>query len=261
MLELSVPEWPAPPGVRALTTGRAGGVSVGRYASLNLGDHVGDAPEAVAENRARLRAAAALPDEPFWLEQVHGTRVLDLDALSADVAGPTRAAGAGPADAAITRMPGRVCAILTADCLPVLLTNRTGTVVGAAHGGWRGLAAGVLEATVRAMSVPAASLMAWLGPAIGRQHFEVGPEVRAAFVDADAGAAEAFVENARGRYQADLYVVARRLLQRAGVAAVYGGGACTFAAADHLFSHRREKPTGRQATLIWREVGEGDRRP
>jgi YfiH family protein len=257
MLELSVPEWPAPPGVRALTTGRAGGVSVGRYASLNLGDHVGDAPEAVAENRARLRAAAGLPAEPCWLEQVHGARVLDLDTLSPDAAGPPDrgAVGAGTADAAITRSRGRVCAILTADCLPVLLTNSSGTVVGAAHGGWRGLAAGVLEATVRAMRVPAASLMAWLGPAIGPIHFEVGAEVRAAFVDADAGAAEAFAKNARGRYQADLYVLARRLLQRAGVPAVYGGGACTFAEADHLFSHRREQPTGRQATLIWREVG------
>ena len=201
-LEALTPEWPAPPGVRVLTTGRSGGVSVGRYASLNLATHVGDAPEAVAENRALLCVAAALPDEPCWLEQVHGTRVLDLDALPAG--------HPGPADAAITRQAGRVCALLTADCLPVLLASRSGSVVGAAHAGWRGLAAGVLEATVRAMQVPPGTLIAWLGPAIGPAHFEVGPEVRAAFLAADAGAAAAFAENARGRYQADLYCLARK---------------------------------------------------
>jgi len=248
-LEALTPEWPAPPGVRVLTTGRSGGVSVGRYASLNLATHVGDAPEAVAENRALLRVAAALPDEPCWLEQVHGTRVLDLDALPAG--------HPGPADAAITRQAGRVCALLTADCLPVLLASRSGSVVGAAHAGWRGLAAGVLEATVRAMQVPPGTLIAWLGPAIGPAHFEVGPEVRAAFLAADAGAAAAFAENARGRYQADLYGLARKLLERAGVKAVWGGEACTFAERERYFSHRREGPTGRQATLIWREPRAG----
>lgn len=240
-----MPEWPAPPGVRALATGRAGGVSVGRYASLNLAAHVGDAPAAVSENRARLRTAAALPAEPGWLEQVHGTRVLDLDAWGAG--------GAGPADAAITRQMGRVCAILSADCLPVLLAARSGTAVGAAHAGWRGLAAGVIEATVRALAVPPASLIAWLGPAISPEHFEVGPEVRAAFLAVDPEAATAFVENARGRYQADLYRLARLRLERAGVSAVFGVQACTFADANRYFSHRREGPTGRQATLIWRE--------
>ncbi len=240
-----VPEWPAPPGVRALATGRVGGVSIGRYASLNLAAHVGDAPAAVSENRARLRTAAALPAEPCWLEQVHGTRVLDLDAWSAQ--------GAGPADAAITRQEGHVCAILSADCLPVLLAARSGSAVGAAHAGWRGLAAGVIEATVRALAVPPASLIAWLGPAIGPEHFEVGPEVRAAFLAVDPGAATAFVENARGRYQADLYRLARLRLERAGVGAVFGVQACTFAEANRYFSHRREGPTGRQATLIWRE--------
>jgi len=244
-VEVLVPEWPAPPGVRALATGRAGGVSVGRYASLNLAAHVGDAPAAVSENRARLRTAAALPAEPGWLEQVHGTRVLDLDAWGAG--------GAGPADAAITRQMGRVCAILSADCLPVLLAARSGTAVGAAHAGWRGLAAGVIEATVRALAVPPASLIAWLGPAISPEHFEVGPEVRAAFLAVDPEAATAFVENARGRYQADLYRLARLRLERAGVSAVFGVQACTFADANRYFSHRREGPTGRQATLIWRE--------
>lgn len=238
------PEWPAPARVRALSTGRAGGVSEGRYASLNLAAHVGDAPAAVAENRARLRAAAALPAEPMWLEQVHGTRLRDLDV-------PTDLA---PADAAVTRRPGRVCAILTADCLPVLLASEHGTLVAAAHAGWRGLAAGVLEGTIAALGVPPGSLLAWLGPAIGRAHFEVGPEVREAFLARDAGAAAAFIANrGRGRFLADLEALARRRLEAAGVRRIFGGGRCTFADARHYYSYRRDGTTGRQATLIWLE--------
>jgi len=218
-------------------------VSVAPYASLNLGGHVGDLPEAVAENRRRLAVAVGLPAEPVWLAQVHGTEVADLDAERP----------LGPADAAFTRRPGRVCAILTADCAPILLATECGDVVGAAHAGWRGLAAGVIEATVRAMAVPPQSLLAWMGPAIGPRHFEVGGEVREAFLRGDAGAEGAFVANERGRYLADLGVLVRRRLAVLGVGRIYGGGECTFAATERYFSHRREGVTGRQATLIWRE--------
>jgi YfiH family protein len=237
------PDWPAPPGVRALATLRAGGVSTGRYASLNLAAHVGDDAVAVAENRAQLQAAVPLPSEPVWLDQVHGIRVVELESV----------ARPGPADAAITRAAGRVCAVLTADCLPVLFASRDGAVVGAAHAGWRGLAAGVLEATVVALGVPATALIAWLGPAIGPRHFEVGAEVREAFLRDDAGAEEAFERNLRGRFQADLTQLARRRLARCGLMGIFGGTGCTYREAERFFSHRRDGITGRQATLIWRE--------
>jgi YfiH family protein len=240
--------------VRALSTFRTGGASGAPYASLNLGDHVGDVPATVAENRRRLRVGAGLPAEPVWLSQVHGINVADLD--GAVDARPVGAAGPGPggsADAAFSRQPGRVCAILTADCLPVLLTADTWGLVAAAHAGWRGLAAGVIEATVRALTVPPARLMAWLGPAIGPRHFEVGAEVRDALLISDPGAASAFVANERGRFMADLGALARRRLAALGVARIYGGGKCTFAAADRYFSHRRDGVTGRQAALIWLE--------
>jgi YfiH family protein len=240
------PHWPAPPPVHALAALRTGGVSLAPYASLNLGDHVGDDPAAVAENRRRLRAAARLPSEPAWLAQVHGTRVCDLDSAE-----PRE-----PADAAVTRRPGRVCAILTADCLPVLLASCSGDRVGAAHAGWRGLAAGVIEATVRALDAPPGELIAWLGPAIGPSRFEVGPEVREALLGGPTGGAgdeAAFVANARGHYLADLYDLARRRLVRLGVSRVFGGGDCTHTDAARYFSHRRDGRTGRQATLIWLE--------
>ena len=238
------PDWPAPGGVRALSTWRDGGVSSGSYASLNLGDHVGDADASVAENRRRLAAAAGLPSQPVWLRQVHGTTVADLDT----------AAGVGPADAAFTRRPGRACAILTADCLPILLAADTGGVVAAAHAGWRGLVGGVIEATVQALGVPPAKLMAWLGPAIGPQHFEVGAEVREALLKGDSGAEAAFAANARGRFMADLGALAQRRLVALGVGRIYGGGRCTYADAERYFSHRRDGMTGRQATLIWLET-------
>jgi polyphenol oxidase len=247
-----VPDWPAPPGIRALTTQRRGGASRAPYKSMNLGDHVGDEPAAVDENRRLLAAAAHLPASPCWLRQVHGTGVVDLD-VTGDAAG---LAG----DAAITTQPGRVCAVLTADCLPVLFTAADGSAVAAAHAGWRGLAAGVLEATSAALAeridgpVP---VIAWLGPAISPAHFEVGDEVREAFVGPDEEMAIGFIENARGRWQCDLYTIARRILLRSGVADVFGGEHCTFAATERFFSHRRDaRPdaqTGRMATLIWRE--------
>jgi YfiH family protein len=239
-------DWPAPPGVRALSTMRGGtgsGVSHAPYAHFNLGDHVGDDPVAVAENRRRLRAEAKLPAEPAWLSQVHGTAVADLDAT-----GPE-----GPADAVIARRAGKVCAILTADCLPVVIAADTGEGVAAAHAGWRGLAAGVLEATVRALGTPPGRLLVWLGPAIGPQHFEVGAEVRDAFLQSDPEADGAFRPNTHGRFMADLEVLARQRLGKLGVTRIYGGGQCTYAQAERYFSHRRDGTTGRQATLIWRE--------
>jgi YfiH family protein len=239
-------DWPAPRGVRVLSTlrGDAGsGVSKAPYACFNLGDHVGDDPVAVTENRRRLKTGMSLPAEPSWLAQVHGVTVADLD--SADFK--------GPADAAVARGAGKVCAILTADCLPIVLATDSGDMVAAAHAGWRGLAAGVIEATVRAMAVPAGRLMAWLGPAIGPQHFEVGAEVRDALLSGDAHAVDGFAQNSRGRFMADLWMLARRRLETLGVIRIYGGGECTFTRTDRYFSHRRDGITGRQATLIWRE--------
>lgn len=253
-LKWLTPDWPAPATVRALSTLRTGGSSSSPFASLNLGGHVGDDATAVLGNRRALRDAAGLPAEPVWLEQIHGTCVRDLDSPV-----PVHAAGS---DAAVTRQPGKVCAILTADCLPVLLASDTADRVGAAHAGWRGLAAGVIEATVGALEVPPQHLMAWLGPAIGPRHFEVGPEVREEFLrrgavggtsarDADEAA---FAPNARGRYMADLYALARLRLLRLGVERIYGGGECTYTDDARYFSHRRDGRTGRQATLIWLEA-------
>ncbi len=242
-----VPEWPVPVGVRALSTFRHGGASAAPYASLNLGDHVGDLPQFVVENRRRLTVAAGLPAEPTWLAQVHGAGVADLDGD-----GVSRSA-----DAAFSRRPGRICAILTADCLPILLAADSGDVVAAVHAGWRGLAGGVIEATIAALPVPPARLLAWLGPAIGPRHFEVGAEVRTALLEHDPGAEGAFTPNARGRYMADLDRLARRRLAALGVGRIYGGGECTFADENRYFSHRRDGVTGRQATLIWLEPTSG----
>jgi polyphenol oxidase len=234
------PDWPAPARVRAWVTERAGGTSAGSYAALNLGTHVGDSPERVADNRARVRAGVPLPSEPVWLEQVHSTTVLDLD----------RDAVAA-ADGAVTSHAGVVCAVLTADCLPVIFAARDGTRVGVAHAGWRGLLNGVLPAAVRALGTPPAEIVAWLGPAIGAASYEVGAEVREAYLALDATAATAFTPNARGRWQADLYALARASLADAGIEGVHGGGFCTYREADRFFSHRREAPCGRFATLVW----------
>lgn len=245
------PDWPAPPGVRAGFSLRTGGVSLPPWDSLNLGAHVGDAPEAVAENRRRLAVTLALPSEPLWLEQVHGIEVVDADACAADGAGRSLRG-----DAVVSSEPGRVCAIQVADCLPVLFASVDGARIGAAHAGWRGLAAGVLEATVAALGVAPARLMAWLGPAIGPRDFEVGDEVREAFLsrsDRHAGdPATAFRRNARGRWDCDLYELARQRLERLGVGSVWGGGASTLAEPARFYSHRRGAPTGRHAALIWR---------
>lgn len=236
------PDWPAPPGVNGLMTCRTGGVSGPPWASFNLGDHVGDNPAHVAANRARLRQQ--LPAEPGWLKQVHSVRVVELGR------DPDR-----EADAAFTRQAGQICAVLTADCLPVLFCDRAGSVVAAAHAGWRGLAAGILEATVAAMRVPPGEILAWMGAAIGPQAFEVGDEVRQAFVASHPEAAAAFVPHpASGpapKWLADIYQLARIRLRHAGVQALYGGGRCTFSEADSFYSYRRDGVTGRMAALIW----------
>jgi len=236
------PDWPAPPGVKSLMTCRKGGVSDPPWASFNLGDHVGDDPGHVAANRARLRRQ--LPAEPGWLKQVHSARVVELGR------DPDR-----EADAVFTRQAGQVCAVLTADCLPVLFCDRSGSVVAAAHAGWRGLAEGVLEATVAAMQAPPADILAWMGAAIGPQAFEVGDEVRQAFVERHAATAMAFVPHPSSgvsfKWLADIYQLARIRLHHAGVQSVYGGGRCTFNEAESFYSYRRDGVTGRMATLIW----------
>ena len=234
------PDWPAPQQVRAASSLRVGGVSTEGYASLNLASHVEDDPQRVEENRRRLAEALQLPDQPQWLEQSHSRRVLDLDSdTSRD------------GDAAVTRRPGRVAVVLTADCLPVLFCDRAGSVVAAAHAGWRGLAGGILENTVAAMATPPNELMAWLGPAIGPQHFEVGDEVRDAFLRDLAQAEDAFRATRPGHWLCDLYRLARLRLRRAGLQRVYGGDRCTGSEADAFFSYRREPRCGRQASLIW----------
>lgn len=235
-------DWPAPAGVVAGTTLRHGGCSSGRFDSLNLAAHVGDDPQAVARNRQLFREGCELPAEPAWLQQVHGSQVVEAGAT---VAPPV-------ADALKTSRPGVVCAVLTADCLPVVLASRHGTAIAVAHAGWRGLHAGILEATVEAMAAPAGELLAWLGPAISQAAFEVGHEVRDQFVAADAEAGPLFAQNARGRWQADLYGLARLRLQRAGVAGVYGGGRCTFAEPADFFSYRRDGRCGRMATFVYK---------
>lgn len=244
-----VPDWPVPRGVRALSTWRPGGVSSGVYASLNLGSRVGDDDAAVAENRRLIALAAGLPAEPCWLRQVHGTEVADLDAPPS-----AQSPGTQPGqDAAITRKPGRVCAILSADCLPVLFAAADGGAVGAAHAGWRGLAAGVLAATVAALRVSPEALMAWIGPCIGPEAYEVGPEVHDQMLAAMPGAAHAFRAGAGARFMADLPLIARLQLQALGLVRIHGGTECTYRDPGRYFSYRRDGETGRQATLIWLE--------
>jgi YfiH family protein len=229
--------------VRAAFTLRGGGVSAAPFDTLNVGAHVGDLPGHVQENRARVRAALALPREPHWLEQVHGREVVEIGA--AEAATPPRA------DAVFTRERGAVGVVQVADCLPVLLAAADGSCVAAAHAGWRGLAAGVLEATLGRLDAASSGLLAWLGPAIGAQHFEVGAEVRDAFLAQDPEAAMAFRANERGRWQCDLTALARRRLQQAGVRRVFGGEWCTYADRTRFFSYRRDGQCGRMAALIW----------
>lgn len=238
-----VPDWPAPARVRAFVTTRAGGVSTGEFASMNLGTRGGDKAANVERNRLIVREL--LPAAPRYMAQVHGSAVADLDRLADDTV-PT-------ADAATTGLPGRVGVVLTADCMPLFLCDEEGKRVGVAHAGWRGMAGGVIEHAVRALGAEPAKVMAWMGPAIGPDAFEVGPEVRETFLEVDPRAAEAFVPHKPGKYMADLYTLARQRLQRAGVARIHGGGFCTYGEADRFFSYRREQRSGRMGAFIWME--------
>lgn len=237
-----VPDWPVSTRVRALITTRKGGVSIGNYDSMNLGDHVGDDINHVIKNRQLLRDL--LPSEPNWLKQVHGTNVV---VASADFACPE-------ADAVMTKQRAVVCSILTADCLPVLLCDESASVVAAAHAGWRGLSNGVIEQTVNAMQVAPSKIYAYLGPAIGPRAFEVGVEVRQVFIEKMGEEAKlAFTVHSRNKYMADLYLLAKQKLLKLGVDQIYGGEYCTYSDTQRFFSYRRDGITGRMAALIWLE--------
>ncbi|MBK8451796.1 MAG: peptidoglycan editing factor PgeF [Thiofilum sp.] len=238
-----IPDWPAPNNVKAFTTTRHGGVSVAPYESLNLGDHVEDVPMAVARNRQIVGDIAQLPNEPLWLKQVHGTVVMGMDGGGSCY--PT-------ADASIALRPKQICVVMTADCLPVLFCNKAGTKVAAAHAGWRGLCDGMLEQTVKTFNEDPSSLLAWIGPGIGPNAFEVGPEVRAEFITVDAQAAVAFRPAVNeGKWLVDLYQIARQRLANVGVKAVYGGDYCTYQDNERFFSFRRDGKTGRMGSFIW----------
>ena len=258
-VELITPDWEAPAGVQAFMTTRPGGVSTAPWESLNLGVHVGDSSAAVHENRLRVRREAELPSEPVWLEQVHGTSVVVLDAGNIPrmaTAEQLMESRRPRADAAVTREHGVICAIQVADCMPVLFAACDGSVVGAAHAGWRGLASGVLGATVAAMDVPAGEVVAWLGPAIGSENFEVGDDVVAAFAatahaDQRAQTEAAFSPLPNGKWLCDLFALARLRLAALGVTQVSGGGLCTVSDARRFYSYRRDGQTGRMAALVW----------
>lgn len=236
------PDWDAPPRVHALVTTRAGGESGGPYASFNLATHVGDTPLAVAANRQQLRRAPfRVPAEPLWVEQMHGTRVLAAENYREGV----------EADACLSRSPNLVCAVLTADCLPLLFCAEDASVVAAVHAGWRGLAAGIIEATVAAMATQPARLLAWLGPAIGAAAYEVGAEVHDAFCRQDAAAEQAFMPYGQDKWLCDLYLLTRQRLDRLGLDRVSGGNWCTFSDAQRFYSYRRDGATGRMASCIW----------
>jgi YfiH family protein len=236
------PDWPLPPGVKAAVTLRTGGVSIGGYASHNPASHVNDDPAKVAANRDIIRDMLQLPADPVWLQQVHGVEVVKADRIS----------DLPEADASFTDQIGTVCAVLTADCLPVLFCGNGGDVVSAAHAGWRGLQAGVIEHTLQAMECREVSV--WLGPAIGPDNFEVGDEVRGAFLANNAKADCAFKSNGPGKWLADIYQLARLQLAELGVDQIYGGGLCTVADPQRFYSYRRDgAATGRMASLIWRD--------
>ena len=238
------PVWSAPSNIRAVSTTRVGGGSAGPYHALNLGVHVGDNPETVTANRQQLAEALSLSNEPVWLNQIHGCDVVELPA---DIG--------SNADASWADEAGNVCVVMTADCLPVLICNAAGTEVAAAHAGWRGLCDGVIESAINRFTSPPNELLVWLGPAIGPQAFEVGAEVREAFMAQDEKAASAIVAGQGDKWMADIFALARMRLQRAGINSVYGGGICTYSDEERFFSYRRDGVTGRMATMIWIERG------
>ncbi len=242
MKTLIEPDWPAPANVRAFSTTRRGGVSASPYDSLNLATHVGDDPRQVAQNRDCLQQQLALPSTPAWLNQVHG---VDIHSLTKSLPVPV------DADGTVSDQQGLVCAVMTADCLPLLLCDRAGRRVAAIHAGWRGLCSGIIEKCIQQMGVPSEQLLVWLGPAIGSSDFQVGAEVRDAFISHDASASKAFVQQDQQHWLADLYQLARQRLLSQGVDAIYGGEYCTFQQPELFFSYRRERVTGRMASLIW----------
>lgn len=239
--EFIQPDWPAPARVHARVSTRREGFSQVPYDSFNLAAHVGDDPVAVESNRELLRQALQLPREPVWLNQVHGDRVVDLDRPVEDI----------DADAAVTTRPHSICTVMTADCLPLLFSDSDGSRVGAAHAGWRGLAAGIIEATVAQMQTPPDQLLVWLGPAIGPEHFEVGDEVRETFMQQHPAAEAAFRATRPGHWLADIYHLARLRLGALGVDRIYGGDLCSYSDPQRFYSYRRDKQTGRMASLIW----------
>ena len=241
-LEFIYPDWPSPKNINCVTTTRGGGFSKNEYASFNLGGHVKDLTKLVNLNRQKLQQELQLPNEPVWLNQVHGKDVLELDdATQSNIT----------ADASHTDMTGIVCAILTADCLPVVFCDQRGEHIAAAHAGWRGLVAGVLEKTLQAFPVVNEELMCWLGPAIGAEKFEVGSEVMQQFIDKDAMHENAFNAKASDKYLADIYQLARNILTKHGVRSISGGDHCTYSESEKFYSYRRDGETGRMATLIW----------
>ncbi len=237
------PSWPVSVNVKAVSSTRAGGCSGGPFQSLNLGNHVGDDPTAVSRNRQLFQTTAKMPGQPVWLNQTHSTHCV---VLGSDVTATL------DADASFSRQPGLICTVMTADCLPLLLCNQAGTEVAAVHAGWRGLCNGVIENTLQLFSRPA-DCLAWLGPAISQGAFEVGAEVRAAFIQQEPAAGSAFIAGEQGKWLADLYLLARQRLARCGVTAVYGGECCTYLQSHDFFSYRRDGQTGRMATAIWLE--------
>jgi len=236
-----IPDWPAPENIRAAVTTRKGGYSQSPFNSFNLGDHVDDDPETVKKNRRLLNEILSLPNEPAWLEQIHTTNVVNAEKVE----------GSARADASYTAQKNAVCVVMTADCLPVFFCSEDGSEVAVAHAGWRGLAAGILEATVEKMNSPAQAIMAWMGPAIGPDNFEVGEEVRDAFMQQNSETENAFQKNKKGKWLADIYSLARVRLKQSGVQNISGGGFCTYQNAEQFFSYRRDGKTGRMGSLIW----------
>lgn len=256
MIDFLIPDWPAPSNVRALTTLRTQGLSTGAYASLNLGDHVGDDLATVQKNRQLLMETLGFQHDFFWLNQVHGIKAVEIvENFYTPIPGPSpeerREVSNNEADASFTRTKQQPCVVLTADCLPVLLCDRSGTIVAAVHAGWKGLLGGVIEATVKSMKVPGEELLAWMGPAIGPSAFEVDADVRDQFIAVDSNAKNAFEHKRDQKWLGDMFLLGRQRLNSVGVVDIYGGGECTYSDPDRFFSARRDKNTGRLASLIW----------
>lgn len=237
------PNWPAPANIRSLSTTRIGGFSLAPYDQFNLGDHVGDDPFSVSKNRQQLINSTNLPQSPYWLRQTHSIQAINTQDWHADI----------EADSCFSTTTDHICAVMTADCLPILLCDVDGNHVAAIHAGWRGLLAGVIENTIEKMTCPANQLLAWLGPAIGPTAFEVGAEIRDAFIAANAVDTTAFTSADNELWLADLYLLAGHRLQKSGITAIYGGDFCTFNDHHRFFSYRRDGVTGRMATMIWIE--------